>query len=479
MIPEMASSTSPLRLSHDSLPRAGANRNPAHPAGRLAAYGFVALIVAAVLLRLLVVVLAGDGVNAPWGGTGDAPSYVLLAHNIAAGRGYGYAGYPTAYRAPAYPLLLAGIIRVFGNRALAVVRGLQFLMGLAIAELCARAGGILWGKRAARATLVIALFFPTLVIMTGEVLTETTATLCSAIFLFLLALFFQRPRWGVLLALAGTVGVATLVRFNMALFGFVVLWAIFRQTDLSRWRATALAVVLPALLISPWLIRNFVAFHGALLLSTESGPAAVMGVLSPQGRALPGDSERLRGALGWLPPADIETNDLSRGRLGQESDLNRAAWKAVLPLWRQQRWDLIPLTLSKLGYFWLSTDQLGWTQSFRPGVRAARAAGVLGYWLLLALAVAGWFRARVWRPEMAWMCLFYAILITVLHVPFNMNTRLRMPFIDPWLTVLAGAAVAGLVFRIPVMQGAGESTTAEAPRQVAYAGVVTGAKLTL
>ena len=35
------------------------------------------------------------------------------------------------------------------------------------------------------------------------------------------------------------------------------------------------------------------------------------------------------------------------------------------------------------------------------------------------------------------------ILVTILHVPFNMNTRLRMPFIDPLLAVLGGA---GLLF---------------------------------
>jgi 4-amino-4-deoxy-L-arabinose transferase-like glycosyltransferase len=430
------------------LPRDRSQRTVAGAKSRLIIYGFIALIVTAIFLRLLVVVLAGNRINAPWGGIGDAPAYVLLAHNIADGRGYGYAGHPTAYRAPGYVLMLTGLIKAAPNHALAIMRGLQFLMGLAIAFLCARMALRLWGEPAERVTLVIALLFPTLIIMTGEVLTETTATLCCVIFLLLLTAFLDGPRWGLLAALATIVGIATLVRFNMALFGFVVLWAILRQTQLPKWRATLLAIVLPAVLISPWLIRNFVVFHGAFLMSTESGPTAAMGILTPQGRFLGGDAEKLRGALGWLPPLDIETNSPRRNNLGEESDLNRAAWRTTFQLWRNAGWRLLPLTLSKLSYFWLSTDQIGWTGGFRAAVRAARAAAVLVYWLILALAIGGWLRLRTERPELARILLFYAILITALHVPFNMNTRLRMPFIDPLLATLASGGVLRLVGRV-------------------------------
>jgi hypothetical protein len=206
-------------------------------------------------------------------------------------------------------------------------------------------------------------------------------------------------------------------------------------------------IFLPGLIVSPWLIRNFNDF-GTFVLSTEGGPTAVMGVLAPQGRALPGDSERLIDALGWLPPADLETNDASRDRLPSEAVLNRRAWHVCFDLWRQTGWGLIPLTFAKLSYFWLSTDQLLSTASFRTTVRAVRAAGVLVYWVLLALAVTGWFQLRHQRPELAGVFLFYFLLVTVLHLPFNMNTRLRMPFIDSWLAVLAGAGCIAIVKRL-------------------------------
>lgn len=411
-------------------------------------YIFVALVVAGIAIRLSLVLVAGNKINAPWGGVGDAPAYVLLAHNLAAGKGYAYAGHPTAYRAPLYPLALAASVKLFSRHALQVVRITQFAAGLLIAWLCAVIAGRIFGSEVERATLVIALFLPTLIEMTGDILTETTATLMSVVFFYLLVRFQKKPNWTLLACLSVIVGIATLVRFNMALFGFVVLAVVvFQQSSLKKWKAVALAIFLPALVISPWLIRNFVAFHGSLLLSTVSGPTAAMGVLTPQGRALPGDSERLRSALGWVPPADLETNSASRDALGEESDLNRQAWKVTFGLWRQAGWRLVPLNLKKLSYFWLSTDQLFSTGSFRPAVRVARAAGVLVYWVILALGIGGWFRLRARSPALAHLLLFYALLVTVLHLPFNMNTRLRIPFIDPLLVVLAGGECLALYLK--------------------------------
>jgi len=407
-------------------------------------YVFIGLLLLGLIVRVLVVAVPGNAARTPWGGGGDTPAYLLLGHNLISGKGYAYAGHPTAYRAPVYPLLLAASMKIFGSHAIAAMRWLQFLAGLLTVYLCAAIAGIIFGKAARKPALIVALFFPTLIIMTGEILTEAVATLFCVIFLYLLVRFSEKASWAILTGMAAVVGFATLVRFNMALFGFVVLWAVFFwKMPLSKWRAVALTILLPGLIISPWLARNYVVFHGAFVLSTEGGPTAAMGILAPEGRAQAGDSERLISALGWLPPMELETNDASRNRIGDEADLNRQAWRVTLGLWRKTGWRLVPLTIEKLGYFWLSTDQLLSTDSFRPIVRAARSAGVLFYWALLALGIAGWLKLRALRPELAYIFLFYAIVVTILHIPFNMNTRLRMPFIDPWLAVLAGA---GLLF---------------------------------
>ncbi|HEX4001803.1 MAG TPA: glycosyltransferase family 39 protein [Candidatus Acidoferrales bacterium] len=414
----------------------------AQAGGPLLSYGFFALLALGLLLRILIVALPGNALRTPWGGGGDTPAYVLLAQNLLAGKGYTYAGLPSAYRPPAYPFLLAASMKVFGAHAIATVRWLQFLVGLLTAYLCSLVAGMIFGKAARKLALMVALFFPTLIITTGEILTEALATAMSAIFLYLLVRFFKGPSWATLTGLAASVGLATLVRFNMALFGFVVLWAVIAwKMPMPKWKAAALTILLPGLIISPWLIRNYIAFQGAFVLSTSAGSTAATGVLAPQGRARPGDAERLVRALGWAAPMALETNDPSRLRLGDEADLDRQAWHVTLGLWRTTGSGMVPLTIEKLGYFWLSTDQLLSTDSFRMSVRVARSAGVIFYWALLALGIAGWFKLRKLRPELAHIFLFYAILVTILHIPFCMNTRYRMPFIDPWLAVLVGAAL--------------------------------------
>ncbi|MGH9682896.1 MAG: glycosyltransferase family 39 protein [Candidatus Acidiferrales bacterium] len=410
-------------------------------------YGFLIIAAIGILLRVAVTIAAGNAPRTPWGGGGDTPGYILLAQNLIAGKGYTYAGMPTAYRPPFYPAFLAVCVRAFHGRALEAARWIQLFAGLGAAFLCAAAAGRLCDSAAKKAALVVVLFFPTLVDMSGEILTETLAALCTALLLYLLVRYIQQPRWSVLIGMSVTVGVAALIRFNMALFGFVILWVVLTTTSASglpRWRAAALAIFLPVLIVSPWLIRNLIVFDGSLIFTTESGPAAAMGILAPEGRALPGDSERLRAALGWLPPMEIETNDERRDLLPSESVLNRDAWRVSIHLWKVNGWKLVPLTIEKLGYFWLSTDQLLSTSALAFKVRIARAAGVVGYWILLALGIAGWFELRKRHREFAAVVALYAILITILHLPFNMNTRLRTPFMDPWIAVLAGIGLIQL-----------------------------------
>ena len=418
------------------------------PVAKRASYLFAGALFAGLLLRLIVAAVPGSAPRTPWGGGGDAATYLLLAHNLIQGKGYTYAGMPTALRAPAYPLLLAGSLKLFGEHALAAVRWLQFAEGLVVVLLCAAMARSLFGDTVGKITLLIAFFFPTLVEMNGEILTEAMAALLVTICLYLLLRQLQEPRWIILIALGVAIGLGILTRFNIVLIGFFLpAVALLQRDNLSRWTGAALPMAVALLVISPWLIRNFFAFHGAVLLSTGGGINAIQGIVTPQGRALPGDAEKLRQAVGWVPPVQIETNNPSRMDLPSEPVLDRQCWKAAISIWQQIGWGLFPVLLKKISYFWFSTDQLFWTGSFVPIQRALRAAGVIIYWIFLALAVAGWFRLRRIWPKLAIVSLGYAGWVTAFHLPFNMITRYRMPFIDPMVAVLAGAGVVTIMTR--------------------------------
>ena len=425
----------------------GNNRNAA------GSYLFTGVLLTGIFIRLLVVLIPGNGLQAPWSGGGDAAAYVRLAQNIVDGKGYSYAGIPSAFRPPLYPGTLAMFIKLFGRDALLGMRLLQFLEGVAVVVLCGETAVRIFGTSARNATLVIALFFPTLVALSGEIQTETLATLFSAIFMYLLVRFLERPTWGLLIAMSAITGMATLARSNMALFGFIIIGVIFFQkSELPKWRSTALAALVSGLVISPWVIRNEIIFHGQVFLSTQSGINAAATMVEPTGRSQPGETQRLQEVLGWVPPEELELNVPKRLLLPTEPALNRREWQATFNLWRQAGWKLVPLGLEKISFFWLSTDQLFWNQGFRLPVRVVREGAVLGYWGLLAFAVLGWSRLRERRIGLLRICVFYAILVTAFHMPFAMNTRIGVPFIAPWVAMLAGAGVLQLARRIPFLE---------------------------
>jgi hypothetical protein len=57
----------------------------------------------------------------------------------------------------------------------------------------------------------------------------------------------------------------------------------------------------------------------------------------------------------------------------------------------------------------------------------------------LGFAIAGLYHLRHLRPALASIFLFYMIGFTLLHLGLVMNTRLRIPLMDPLIIVLAGA----------------------------------------
>jgi hypothetical protein len=212
----------------------------------------------------------------------------------------------------------------------------------------------------------------------------------------------------------------------------------------ERWRRTALVAAACLLTIAPWLIRTGIAFHGRALYSTQGGFAAVEGVLMPLGRTQPAEMDAIESTLHW-GMWDVETNAPSRLRLPPEPELNRQAWKAAWGLWRQQSWRMRGITWRKLSAFWLGTDQLFWTRGLSWPNRIVRWSGVGVYWILLLLAGAGWLRLRRTNSKIADALLFYAIAVTILHLPVVMNTRLRSPLIDPLLAVLAGGGFLSMI----------------------------------
>jgi len=84
-----------------------------------------------------------------------------------------------------------------------------------------------------------------------------------------------------------------------------------------------------------------------------------------------------------------------------------------------------------LGAFWLSLDMLGYSP--------LRALAVLYWYSLFGLVLAGFFIPSLRHRYFA---LVWLVTITLAHVPFCMNTRLRIPFADVVVIALAAGVAA-------------------------------------
>ncbi|MGB2635851.1 MAG: glycosyltransferase family 39 protein [Candidatus Acidiferrum sp.] len=400
---------------------------------------FSSLVILGILVRLGFVLAADAKQFTFHSGGSDAPAYVLLAENLISHQGFSYGGQPSAFRPPGYPLILAAFMKLFGQNYISAMRWLQFFAGLLTVGICGLLSRRICGTKAAQASVVFGLFLPTLIFSTDQLLTECLSALLTALFLRFLVDQIEKADTASAVGIGLVAGLESLIRFNAAalpLFGLLaIFWTRHKRSVLLR---TAAITLLPLYLVAPWFIRNEMVFHGRVLFSTHGGANAVQGVVTTQGRTQPGDSERLMAAMGWTL-SQLETNDpVQRISLPSEVELNRRAREAVPRLWKAEGWHTFPLLVMKTADFWLSADQLLDTSSLPIRERLTRAAGVLCYLMVLAFAVGGLYQLRKARPEVALTFLIYAVGYTILHLMLVMNTRLRIPLMEPLLVVLAG-----------------------------------------
>ena len=206
----------------------------------------------------------------------DEREYVELARNLVSGNGYGVQGQPTAFRPPAWVLILAPAIAIgASNQALSLLPAIFLVIA---AVLAARLGSSMvgrpWGLLAGFAVLLYPL----------NAYTATTLypqTFAMALLMWLWVLMAKVNTSGdlrVALALlsgvacaAMTLAVPTMVYSSAA----VLAWLWFRSQHRLRFLLVAgLGFALPIL---AWTVRNIISLGSAVIISTSSGVNLLLG----------------------------------------------------------------------------------------------------------------------------------------------------------------------------------------------------------
>jgi 4-amino-4-deoxy-L-arabinose transferase-like glycosyltransferase len=180
---------------------------------------------------------------------------------------------PTAEKPPLYPAYLA----VWAKLGLSSYRsnlvassflgaGTVALVGL----IARRVGGVRTGLIAA----ALAAVYPGLVVLDGSLRSESLYVLLAAAALLAAYRLVERPAWRRAAVLGAAVGAAALTRSEglllLALLALPAAW-LTAPDRRDRLRLLCVAVAASALLVVPWLARNWIVFDRPAAISTNEG----------------------------------------------------------------------------------------------------------------------------------------------------------------------------------------------------------------
>ncbi len=386
----------------------------------------------------------------------DAGSYLTLASEVAhtgdyatgdrPGSGAGGSRGPTAYFAPGYPYLLAAVDLLDGHEtrrgpSVYPARLAQAVLGTITVGLVGLVALEAIGSAGALAALAIAAFYPVLIELSGALVAENlmTAFVLAAVWATLRALRAGRRRAAWIAAAGVSTGLATLTHENAALIAIPLafgLWTGRPRGSLRALAAPALLIATAAVTIAPWTIRNAIVLHRFIPVSDETG-ITLVGTYNRASAA----NQRLpyKWRLYYAIPGErrlvIDAGHMSEPALGNRL-FNQAfgyiGHHPLAPLVVAYHNTRRMLELTGTFAWRASTDAIDLP-------RGLAAAGVVSFWLLALLAVAGSLTA-VARGAPRWLWAIPALLaLSVVLV--NVETpRFREP-IEPFLILLASCAL--------------------------------------
>jgi 4-amino-4-deoxy-L-arabinose transferase-like glycosyltransferase len=397
------------------------------------------------LVLALVVRVAQVAASSDWVPVADPADYVRHAVSIAHGHGFPQTvlpqGGPSALRPPAYPYLLAAVFGLSGDSETAG-RLASALLGVVTVALIGLVAELLWSRRMALVAMAVAAVYPPLVLLSGTLLSEA---LGLPLLLALVALAVERSRSPATTTAAGVaagalLGLAVLDRPAFAVLALPVAAGLWGRPwrSLRALRLPALALVVAALVVVPWTVRNAERFHALIPVSDQSGfliagtynPASDHDHVTPGANRPPGVTPAMRRVLAT---PGLDENQVSRklGALGRSYGREHPGYVPRVLWWNGLRM----LTVSR------GADSTRSAYAFQGvGPRWADAA-LWGFRLLALLALAG--VALGAARAMPWWLGATAGLLFVSVIAISGDIRYRLPLEPFFVWAAAPALVAG------------------------------------
>jgi 4-amino-4-deoxy-L-arabinose transferase-like glycosyltransferase len=384
------------------------------------------LFTVALIARIVWVLLhTGEGLSF----SDDAKAYHDLAVNLVERHDFVTAidpphriDIPYASRPPLTPFVLATAYSVFGPHLLAG-QMLLAVLGASTVVAVYLLGKDLFSSEVAILGSVLVALYPFFVFLAAVPLTENVAIPLNAFVALALTRGAKSGAWHHAAASGGLLGLATLNRPQVLGF-FPLLVPLVALGWGSGWNAKVRSLVMmlacSAVVIAPWVVRNYIVFHHWVPVSLQGGSALYQGNNQYAQTAL---TKLELGARGWY-------NDPRWGRdLAGLSpvDADRVAFDQGVGFMREHPVHALDYAVQKVSIFFGAYEHpVSWA-SWYP---------------VLALSLLGfWWTAREWRRLLPIYLLVAQTILTA--AIFTSMPRFRAP-VEPFFIVLAALAFTRL-----------------------------------
>jgi len=204
----------------------------------------------------------------------DAVEYDYLGWSIAQGHGMvTHFGDQTSIRFPGYPYFLGLIYFIFGHHHIAVLL-VQALLGSLTPVLIYLTARRLFSVKVSQIAVVVAAVYPGFIYFVGWLMTENLFILLVSLLLYLTVTLREGVSWKRLVLIGVLLGCLSLTRgVGLPFIGIIPLYMFLRLSGELRDRLARAALVLAValLMLVPWTVRNYGAYHRIMLPSSEGG----------------------------------------------------------------------------------------------------------------------------------------------------------------------------------------------------------------
>lgn len=381
----------------------------------------------ALSLRLYVLFTEGDRLYL---GTDDK-NYVKSAETLIRTGMLTYGGWPgpTVFVMPAYPFLLSSIFILAGSTNWLAVRLVQVVISLAALWFSVKLGERLGGRWVGLLTGLILAVYPPNLTAPAFLMTEVVFTFCLllSVYCFDRAAESGELKWFIYTGAA--LGLETYFRPTAGLLPVVFFVYLLLCSGYSLKRAVYVTIVtglVPVLLLSPWIIRNYRVFHEFIPFTVSGGNPLLRGTYIDDKIIIPPNDPSKR-----FP--QVKDNHVLTDRAQMKFAKKRLVEGFKTDFWGYLRW----YTIGKFTDFWGGPyyyRELSYLPA--PKVQAFHN-------LLLVAGVGGLLVSLLRRKYLAFLMLMVSAYFTFIHMVYLTGPRYGFPTVQLLAVLAAYALIEG------------------------------------